>query len=89
MSIDESKPLSGIRVLDMGRVVAGPLASFFLAALGAEVIRIETPGGDLTWQVPPFISPSGGRSNVRDSEDISGKRSVVLDLDESRLQEIS
>ena len=91
MSIDESKPLSGIRVLDMGRVVAGPLASFFLAALGAEVIRVETPGGDLTWQVPPFISPSGGRSNVRDSEDISighlrrgrGKRSVVLDLDES------
>jgi crotonobetainyl-CoA:carnitine CoA-transferase CaiB-like acyl-CoA transferase len=82
------KPLQGIRVIDFTRIVAGPTCSFALAALGAEVIRIEAPGGDVTWNVPPFVGPQGVRRDRRGPRDIPlsplrrgrGKRSVVIDV---------
>ena len=40
-----SKPLEGVRVIDMSHVIAGPLASFYLAQFGAEVIKVEPPAG--------------------------------------------
>ncbi len=82
------KPLEGVRVLDLTRIVSGPTCCFYLAALGAEVIRIEGPEGDVTWRTPPFVGPGGVHGGPRGEKDIPlsplrrarGKRSVVLDL---------
>ncbi len=82
------RPLGGVKVLDITRIVSGPLACQFLAALGADVIRVEPPGGDHTWRTPPFVGPSGVHPGPPGPDDIPlaplrrsrGKRSVVLDL---------
>jgi crotonobetainyl-CoA:carnitine CoA-transferase CaiB-like acyl-CoA transferase len=70
-------PLSGIRVLDFSRVLAGPAASQALADLGAEVVKVEPPGsGDDTRTFPPF---SDGHS-VYFLGINRGKKSIVIDL---------
>ena len=82
------KPLEGVRVVDLTRVVSGPVCTWFLASLGAEVIRIDPPGGDVTWRIPPWVGADGEQSEAMGPEDIGisylrkgrGKRSVVLDL---------
>jgi crotonobetainyl-CoA:carnitine CoA-transferase CaiB-like acyl-CoA transferase len=82
------KPLEDIRVIDASRIVSGPVCAWLLASLGAEVIRVEAPGGDPTWQAPPWIGPSGVHRGARGARDLGlsplrrgrGKRSVVLDL---------
>ncbi len=83
-------PLAGVVVLDLGRIVAGPLCSFMLASLGATVIRIDQPGGDVSWKAPPFIGADGATNeSPRQPDAISlahvkrdrGKRSIVIDLE--------
>ena len=71
-----SGPLSGVRVVEYAQYVAGPLCGVLLADLGAEVVKVEPPGGDGYRHVLP-VAPGIGRYFVPLNR---GKRSVVLDL---------
>ena len=87
MNEDNSLPLSGIRVLEMGQLIAGPFAGQMLAAFGAEVVKIEPPGkGDplRTWRVLDEQGTSyWWRSLARN------KKSVTLDLSREEGAEIA
>jgi len=73
------KPLQGVRVLDLSRVLAGPFCAMNLADLGAEVIKIEVPGrGDDSRGFAPRI-PGSDDSGYYYSVN-RGKRSITLDL---------
>jgi CoA:oxalate CoA-transferase len=73
------KPLGGIRVLDLSRVLAGPFCTMNLADLGAEVVKIEIPGrGDDARSFAPRI-PNSSDSGYYYSVN-RGKQSVTLDL---------
>jgi crotonobetainyl-CoA:carnitine CoA-transferase CaiB-like acyl-CoA transferase len=78
-------PLSGVRVLDLSNVLAGPFCAYQLAMLGAEVIKIENPeGGDLARRLgadPAASSRNMGASFVAVN---AGKQSVTLNLKDPR-----
>ncbi len=71
-----AKPLAGIRVIELANFIAGPLAGTLLADIGADVIKVEPPQGDMGRATPP----------IRNGESVSftalnrNKRSLVLDL---------
>lgn len=72
------KPLQGIRVLDLSRILAGPLCTMWMADLGAEVIKVEKPGvGDETrrWG-PPFVAGESAYFLAVNR----GKYGITLDL---------
>ena len=63
-------PLAGIRIIEVGVMLAGPYATMMLADLGADVIKVEPPGGEISRQVSDSYFASLNR----------GKRSICLDL---------
>lgn len=74
-------PLSGIRVVELGALVAAPYCGMLLADLGADVIKVEPPEGDMARQFAPFVE--GGESAFFLSVN-RGKRSIALDLHEEK-----
>lgn len=84
-----SRPLEGIRVLDLTVALAGPYGALLLGGLGAEVIHIEAPGGgDIARTNPPFVGPNGMSFGATTDKDLSlsiinrgrNKKSLTLDL---------
>jgi CoA:oxalate CoA-transferase len=76
-----SGPLGGIRILEIGHMLAGPYCGLLLADLGADVIKIEPPGGDIARKVSPnFIGPHNEYFACLNRN----KRSVVIDLGSPR-----
>jgi formyl-CoA transferase len=68
--------LEGIRVVDATQVMAGPFCAMQLADLGADVIKVEPPGGDSTRQMPGAVGADTPAFNAVNR----GKRSIVIDL---------
>ncbi len=81
--------LSGIRVLELARILAGPWIGQTLADLGADVIKVESPEGDDTrrWG-PPFLETDGERTAAYFHACNRGKRGIVADFATARGREI-
>ena len=79
-----TKPLAGIKIVELANFIAGPLCGTLLADMGAEVIKVEPPKGDMARATPP----------IRNGESVSfaalnrNKRSLVLDLKKPEAAEI-
>ncbi|CAG2147276.1 CaiB/BaiF CoA transferase family protein [Cupriavidus numazuensis] len=89
MAAEQSRPLEGIRVLDLTVALAGPYGSMMLGGMGAEVIRVEAPGGgDIARTNPPFVGGQGIHFGKREDDEVSltilnrarNKKSITLDL---------
>lgn len=82
---DAARPLDGLRVIELGQLLAGPFTGTILAYFGAEVIKVEPPGGD----------PIRGWREVRDGSSLwyrslgRNKKSVTLDLKSVRGRELA
>src|SRR6187431_1284693 len=86
-------PLSGIKILDLTRVLAGPLSAQMLADLGAEVIKIERPGGgdDARAFGPPYLQDPEGKANNNNSFYLCAnrnKKSVTVNIASPEGQDI-
>lgn len=88
-------PLAGLRVIDLTRILAGPYCTMVLSDLGADVVKIEPPGGDPSRGSGPFIQPREG-VDAPDSRGYGtyfmsvnrGKRSMMVDLKQDAGREL-
>src|SRR5689334_15653234 len=80
VTMAEHGPLAGLLVADFSRILAGPYATMLLADLGAQVIKVESPGGDdtRTWMPPTRDGVSTYYLGIN-----RNKRSIALDLKNS------
>ena len=84
---ERPRPLDGIRVLDVSQVVSGPICGRMLADLGADVVKLEPPEGDII----RFLQPQVGDDpvSVYFTWVNAGKRSIALDLSTDRGAELA
>src|SRR5687767_10340737 len=75
-----TSPLEGVRVVDLTQVMAGPFCTMLLADLGADVIKVEPPGGDLSRAMGGHRLHMKGKDHAPFLALNRNKRSVVLDL---------
>ncbi len=79
-----SGPLSGVKILDLTSVGFGPYAGQLLGDYGAEMIKVESPEGDITRGIGPFRNPGMGHFFMNANRN---KRCVVLDLKQAKARE--
>lgn len=76
-----SGPLAGVKVLDMTHALAGPYCTMLLADLGADVLKVESPSGDLSRTSGPYLPDDEAKDFGGYFQSVNrGKRSIVLNL---------
>ena len=85
---DLSGPLAGVRVVELTTTWAGPMAGCVLADLGADVIKVEHPHGELSRRVPPLLQGPKAAVSFMHATVNRNKRSLTLDLHDARAREI-
>jgi len=81
MSVGPDGPLSGLTVIDLTRALSGPYCTMLLADLGADVVKVESPGGDGARVHGPFVDGDTTRAYGGYFQSVNrNKRSIVLDL---------
>lgn len=82
---EEVLPLAGIRILDLTHALAGPFATMILGDLGADIIKVESPRGDMTRTTPPLYINGMSLYFLTQNRN---KRSVVINLKDEKGKEI-
>jgi formyl-CoA transferase len=85
---DLTGPLSGVRVLDVTTSWAGPMCACVLADLGADVIKIEEPSGEVSRRIPPFLPATNPPISFAQATVNRNKKSLTLDLRKPQGREI-
>lgn len=85
---DLSGPLAGVRVVDFTTSWAGPMCACILADLGAEVIKVEAPEGEVSRRLPPFLTGKPGEVSFANATVNRNKRNLTLDLGRPEGREI-
>jgi crotonobetainyl-CoA:carnitine CoA-transferase CaiB-like acyl-CoA transferase len=82
-------PYAGLRVFDLSHVIAGPFCTRMLADMGADVVRVEQPAGDLMRALPVPVGAPEDRVSSAYAQYNNGKRSIGLDLKSDRGRELA